>query len=138
MKNIAKTLEDIITKGLNAAPLPYKKGNSIRIGSLAIRHSKDNGYMIFDCSNQKPVVTTFSRVAALAIAKHYSDVKKQDEILRLDDRLQKFYNDSVFYRHTLENTSDKFKKNVTLDRLEVAEAEVQTAQAILEDIIFDS
>lgn len=137
MNNLAKTLEEIILAGLNNTPLPYKKGNSIRIGPIVIRKSKTQGYIIFDCENQKSIATTFSRVAALAIAKHYKNLNKHTTIKSIDNRIQKYYNDSLFYKHTIDKTKDAIKKEITEDRLELANAQIQTAQSLLEDIIFD-
>lgn len=137
MNNLAKTLEEIILTGLNNTPLPYKKGNSIRIGPIVIRQSKQHGYIIFDCKNQTSIATTFSRVAALAIAKHYKNIHKHTTIKSIDNKIEKFYNDSLFYRNTISKTSDVIKKEITEDRLELAQAELQTAQSLLEDIIFD-
>jgi hypothetical protein len=137
MNKLAKTLEEIILAGLNNTPLPYKKGSSIRIGPVVIRKSKTHGYIIFDCENQKSLATTFSRVAALAIAKHYKDSSKHTTIISIDNKIQKFYNDSLFYQNTINKTNDVIKKEITEDRLELANAEIQTAQCILEDIIFN-
>jgi hypothetical protein len=137
MNNLAKTLEEIILAGLNNTPLPYKKGNSIRIGPIVIRQSKKQGYIIFDCENQKSIATTFSRVAALAIAKHYKNIHKHSTIKSIDSKIEKFYNDSLFYRNTISKTNDIIKKEITEDRLDLARAEIQSAQNLLEDIIFD-
>lgn len=138
MNNLAKQLEDIVSAGLNSFPLPYKKGNSIRVGSIAIRHSKTHGYILFDCQEKKQVDVTFSKAAALAYAKNYDNYEKCSKILTLDARLQKHFNDSMFFKNTIQNTKDQAKKCVAEARLDMSEAYLMEAQYLLEDIIFES
>lgn len=138
MKNIAKTLEDIVRVELHNTPLPYKKGNSIRIGSVAIRHSKKHGYIVFDCLKQKQLTVTFSRTAALALAKFSNNDEQHKKIIDLDNRLSKFYNDGVFYQNIITQTQDEIKRCVAEDRLDIAKAQLETTQNTLEDIIFNT
>jgi len=66
--NLTKQLEEIIISGLERMPIPYEKGNSIRVKNIVIRkHS--NGYRIFNCKTNKFIANTFSKTASLAIAK---------------------------------------------------------------------
>ena len=67
-KQLAVELEEIVVHGLAQVAIPYEKGNSIRIKNIVIRKHR-NGYRIFDISTNKHVVTTFTKAAALAIAK---------------------------------------------------------------------
>jgi len=138
MKNLAKTLEDIISHGLNNVPLPYKKGKSIRIGSIAIRHSEKQGYIIFDCSAKKQLDVTFSRAAALAFAKHHDNLAKRSRILDLDAKFQKHFIDSMFFKNTIEKTDNDAKKTVAEARLDISQAHLKAAQHGLECIIFES
>jgi hypothetical protein len=137
MKNIAKTLDDIIRVGLQNTPLPYKKGNSIRIGPIAIRQSPRLGYILFDCAIRKQVTVTHSKLAALAWAKHYKNTRYQKRILELDNQIERLSNDCVFYQNTINNSNDQIKKFVAEDRLGVVKAQLQEKEDILEDIIFD-
>ena len=52
MNPTVKELEQLITDGLRRYPLPMIKGNSIRIGKVAIRFSKNKGYILFDCEEK--------------------------------------------------------------------------------------
>ena len=61
-KQLAKDLEEIVVHGLAQVPIPYEKGNSIRVKNIVIRKHK-NGYRIFDISNNKHIVTTFTTVS---------------------------------------------------------------------------
>lgn len=137
MKNLSNSLENLIVSEIGNNPLPYKKGNSIRVGPIAIRHSKKVGYIIFDCLEKKQVTVTYSRIAALAFAKHYNNRQKHEDILNLDFKIQKYSNDSVFYQNTITNASDNTKKNLAKIRLDLATAELETASHILENIIFE-
>ena len=44
---LAKELDSLITAGLDQLPIPYEKGNSIRLKHIAIRKHK-NGYKLFN------------------------------------------------------------------------------------------
>ena len=47
-------LQSIIENGIKNNPLPIKKGNSIRIGKIAIRQSRA-GYLIFDVEDKMKI-----------------------------------------------------------------------------------
>lgn len=138
MSNIVKQLESIIEYGIRSNPLPYKTGNSIRIGKIAIRHSQKHGYMIYDCECNRSVEVVSSLRGALAIAKSCADPLTIKTIKYLDRKYSKHYNDSVFYRASLNNTTDIFRKSVIQDRLELAEDTMTSIAKSLEDIIFDN
>ncbi len=135
--NLIQELNDLLEKNINAADFPYKKGNSIRIGSYAIRKKKSS-YIIIDCSSNKVIQQCFSKAAALALAKKYAkgtNVNTQD-IVNLDQKLSKNYIDCIFYSHTIKSTKDEFKRNATIDRYEIALHEVETSKQALECHIF--
>jgi hypothetical protein len=138
MSNIYKQLETIIEHGIRSNPLPYKNGNSIRIGKLVVRYSNKHGYIVYDCELNKPIETAHSLRGALAIAKLCNKEKNLNSIKQLDKKYSKYYNDSIFYRASLKNTGDDFKKNVIQDRLEIAEDQMMAVAQSLEDIIFDN
>ena len=66
-KQLAKELEEIVVSGLSQVPIPYEKGNSIRVKNIVIRKHK-NGYRIFDISTNKHIVTTFTKTAEIGRA----------------------------------------------------------------------
>jgi hypothetical protein len=138
MNNIYKQLETIIEYGIRSNPLPYKNGNSIRIGKVVIRHSNKHGYIVYDCELNKPIETAHSLRGALAIAKLCDKQKNLSSIKTLDKKYSKYYNDSIFYRSSLKNANDDFRKNVIQDRLEIAEDQMMAVVKSLEDIIFDN
>ncbi|MAY89847.1 MAG: hypothetical protein CMN00_01495 [Rickettsiales bacterium] len=134
---IIQELSDLINRSIDIADFPYKKGNSIRIGGYAIRKKK-SAYIIIDCSSNKIVQQLFSQTAAIALAKKLAkdDMQNHQEIVRLDQQLQKNYIDCIFYSHTIENTKDELKKATTLDRYDIAKYRVEDATLALESHIF--
>lgn len=138
MNNVYKQLESIIEHGIRNNPLPFKKGNSIRVGKIAIRHSQSNGYVIIDCETNKSLTTALTLRGALALAKSYNKVTELKKIKFLDNKYYKNYNDCIFYKSSIANTSNQIRKAIIQDRLELAEDEMMAVAKSLEDIIFDN
>ena len=136
MKQIADQLQDIIENGIRNNPMPYRKGNSIRIGAIVVRESKAHGYIIFDAEKNKQIATAYSLAASLAMAKLYMANKPIKNIQILDRKLTKHSNDCLFYKHILNTTSDQSRKNILYDRYYVAKDEIESAKHSLENIIF--
>lgn len=136
-KRILKELKDIIESNIDPTMFPQQKGNSIRVGKIIVRKNK-RGYMIYDITiGGSALYETFSKKAALAIAKSYNKgIDNSNKVLELDRRIQKNYNDSVFYKHTIETTKDEFKKDATITRFEIANAETSQALQSLDRYIF--
>ena len=137
MKHIIRELESIINDTLRDMPLPYVKGNSIRVGKVIIRYSKTNGYVIFDCEKQKKIANTYSKAAALAIAKRYNkgyDIKK---ILDLDQSYQKHDLDCFFFEHTMNTSKDNNKKEVATDRYDCSYQQAIKYKSQIENFIFN-
>lgn len=138
MNNIYKQLETIIEHGIKNNPLPFKKGNSIRVGKIAVRQNRNNNYVVVDIENNKSVGTVLTLRGALALAKSYKKYNELAIIKTLDRKYFKNYNDCIFYKATLAITKDDFKKSIVKDRLEIAEDEMLAMAKSLEDIIFDN
>jgi len=133
---LLKELQHLIEDKLDPSMFPYQKGNSIRIGKIVVRDSK-KGFLIYDCQENKQVAITFSKTAALALAKSLSKgINRTQEVLSLDQTIQKNYLDAMFFTNTLKTTKDDFKKDVVLTRLEIAKARTATAKSALDSIIF--
>jgi len=134
---IIQELSDLINRSIDIADFPYKKGNSIRIGGYAIRKKK-SAYIIIDCSTNRIVHQLFSQTAAIALAKKLAKNNPNDhqEIIKLDQLLQKNYIDCIFYSHTIKNTADEIKRATTYDRYDIAKIKVEDATQALESHIF--
>jgi|TARA_R110000851_G_scaffold333450_1_gene513366 hypothetical protein len=135
-KTLLKDLQNLIEENLDPSMFPYQKGNSIRIGKMVVRDSK-NGFLIYDCKDNKQVAITFSKTAALALAKSISNgTDNIDKVLDLDKTIEKNFTDALFFTNTLKITKDDFKKDITLTRLELATARTAEAKSALDLIIF--
>jgi|TARA_B100001057_G_scaffold358205_1_gene360329 hypothetical protein len=138
-KQLAKELEEIVVHGLAQVPIPYQKGNSIRVKNIVIRKHK-NGYRIFDISTNKHVVTTFTKTAALAIAKivaesgNSNDIK---DIIVLDNKVCKHYMDALFAKRTIEVSKDSIRIQASETKFDIATDKAWSSLAQIESYIFD-
>jgi hypothetical protein len=133
---LLKELQHLIEDKLDPSLFPYQKGNSIRIGKIVVRDSK-KGFLIYDCQENKQVAITFSKTAALALAKSLSKgTNNMSTVMDLDKTIQKNYMDALFFTNTIKTTKDEFKKDVILTRLEIAKSRTAYAKAVLDSIIF--
>ena len=136
MNNLAIELQKLIDSGSKKYPMPYKKGNSIRLGNVVIRAKKD-GYILFDCQEKIQICMTVSKHGALAAAKTYLAKKDIHKVLRLDHNYSKHDNDCAFHKNTLQKAKTQFKKDIAQTRLDISEAERGLLVNDLEAIIFN-
>ena len=102
---VLKDLKNFIEENIDPSMFPYCKGNSIRIGSTP-RHNK-KGYHIYDMRSKKHIETTFSKTAAVAIAKNLA--KGQNvvtEVIDPDHVIEKITMMHVFLPRTVRITKD--------------------------------
>ena len=120
-------LKNIVEK-VDYSLIPYKKGNSIRIGKLVIRKSKQ-GYFIFDVTENRRIAIFYSKDGALAFAKNYENRRNCEDIVNIDRRFEKFHVDSLFYKHTIDTATDEIKLTNAENRLDIAIQEVYNAKS---------
>jgi hypothetical protein len=133
---LLKELQHLIEANLDASLFPYQKGNSIRIGKIVVRDSK-KGFLIYDCQENKQIAITFSKTAALALAKSLAKGHNNtNTVMDLDNTIRKNYMDALFFTNTIKTTKDDFKRDVVLTRLEIAKARTANAKSALDRIIF--
>lgn len=133
---VLKDLQKLIEENIDPSMFPYCKGNSIRIGGYTIRHSK-KGHIIYDLKTQSKICCTFSKTAAVAIAKNLAkgrNVKMQAE--DLDKVIEKNFNDAQFFAHTMRITKDPIKRDIVETRLDIARSRTETAKRSLDSLIF--
>lgn len=136
-KRLAKDLEELINGSIDPSMFPYQKGNSIRIGSYIVRSNKRGYYKVYDLTTNRLVTETFCKTSAVALAKSLSLGKRVSrDIIGLDKEIQKWYNDCVFYKHTIRVTKDAIKKEVTLTRYEIAKLKTAEAKRQLDKYIY--
>ena len=138
-KELAKELEEIVVHGLSALPIPYEKGNSIRVKNIVIRKHA-NGYRIFDISTNKHVVTTFTKAAALAIAKTTAEHGPSNsirDIIKLDDTVSKNYMDALFAKRAIQISKDIQRIEASEVKFDIATDRAWSSLAQIESYIFD-
>ena len=130
-------LRELIDYNLDPVLIPYKKGNSFRIGHIVVRKNK-KGYLLFDCVDNKMLDIVFSKVAAIALAKDLAmDRQNTDRIVELDQRIKKNTIDAQFFAHTVSTSRNPMRIDIASVRLDIAEAKVLDAKDLLENYIFD-
>ena len=135
-------LDEIMESGLKKVHIPYVKGKgkSVRIKNTIFRESKkEGGFLLFDVSTHKRVAHTFSKRGAIAYskarAKNNAELAK--EVLRLDQNLGKHYMDSLFRKHTIEQTDDEMRRDAAEMRFELAKDNTWNYICQLDEYIFD-
>lgn len=135
--NLSNKLAKLIDYGTKRNPLPMVKGNSIRIGKVAVRYSKNKGYILFDCEDSKQFYVAGSKIGALAVAKEYSIDKDITLVKEYDKEYAKHDNDCVFYEYTIDNSANQMKRDLAQVRYEVSKSHRDIASQKLEAIIFE-
>ena len=135
-EKLLNDLEEIVNRGLEDSAIPYQRGNSIRIKHVIIRKSP-KGYLIYDAKENKQVVRTYFKTTAVAIAKNLAQGKDiTEQAMEFDGTMLKHYNDAIFYKHAIRNTTDDAKKEIRETRLDVAIQESRRVRSLLDRYIF--
>jgi len=135
-QKLANELKEVIEKGLEDLPVPYVKGNSIRIGANVVRTSK-HGNLVYNLKDNKKIAHTFSKTAAVAIAKTCQrNTQYLSEILELDNEVNKHFNDALFFKHSLRRTKDPMRYDILETRLDISMSRAYEAKYQLEQFIF--
>jgi len=133
---LIEDLEEIVAIGLEDSAVPVVKGNSIRLKNYIIRNSKGM-YRIFDCKTNSAVAFTHYKKSALAIAKTLVEGKPAiDDIIKLDKKFLKHYNDVITYKETIKNTKDKIRKESRKARLSQSLDKAKYYSDQIEDFIY--
>ena len=115
-EQLLNDLEEIVNRGLEDSAIPVARGNSIRIKHVIIRKSP-KGYLIYDAKENKQVVRTYFKTTAVAIAKNLAQgIDITETAMEFDDTMLKHYNDAIFYRNSIRNTSDVNKREMLSDK----------------------
>lgn len=136
-KNLVKELEELLNGAIDPSLFPYKKGNSIRIGSFVVRSNKAGIYKVFDLEDNSMVAEMFCKTSAVALAKSLSKGNTNcNSIYKIDKELQKWYNDCVFYKYTIRTTKDPIKQEVVRTRYDIARHMTDAARRQLDRYIY--
>ena len=135
-ENLLHDLEEIVNKGLEDSAMPYQRGNSIRIKHIVVRKSP-KGYLIYDAKENRQIVRTYFKTTAVAIAKNLAQgVDITATAMEFDDTMLKHYNDAIFYKNSIRNTTDASKREIRETRLDVAIQESRRVRSLLDRYIF--
>lgn len=135
-KTLASDLQELLSKPVDPTLFPYKVGNKINIGSYSVAKSKNGGYTIKSYKTNEIIDETYSKAAAIAIAKTLSKNRNvTHRIKELDDIIMKNNNDCMFYKHTLNKTKDETRWEVTATRYDISLAKLEHAREKLETFI---
>lgn len=124
---------------LDETLFPVQRGNNIQIKNYRIYAFK-NKYVIKTIDTKERVAETFCKASALAIAKNLARNKNFNinQIVYLDKKIEKHFFDSLFYRNSINNTKDSFKRDIIETRLDIAIQETAQAKNNLDRFIFGS
>ena len=92
--------------------------------------------MIYDCQSHEQKTSTWSKSAALALVKGWEESRSNaPEIRRLDKIVEKNELDAMFYRNTVNKSSDKSRILSAQTRLDIANELIYDARVKLADMI---
>lgn len=131
-----KELEDMLNTSYELINIPYAKGNSIRIKNYIVRKSKGK-YIVFDCKENHFVSELTFKISAIAIAKTLSEGKNtKNKIEKLDNNFLKHYNDILFYKNVIKNTSSELVKDTRKSRMNFSLEHITRIKSELEEFVF--
>lgn len=135
-QKLANELKNIVERGLEDLPVPYVKGNSIRIGSNVVRITK-HGNLVYNIKDNKKIAHTFSKTAAIAVAKTCQKNNSYlKQLMLLDNEVAKHVNDALFYKNSLRKTKDDMRLDILETRLDISMNRAYDAKRQLEQFIY--
>lgn len=130
-------LKSIVNRNIHDYLIPEQQGNTIRIGYMVIRYSKNAGYLIFDSHKQTQVSNTYSKYAALAFSKNYMLGNDTRKVMMLDKQIEKNEIDIMFFQNTIDTSQSDTRKSIANDRKVNCELIADAAKQQLEFLLFD-
>lgn len=124
-KKLAKGLENITSNVAKRQGYFFRKNN---FNFYDIHNLVTNQKVVFDIPFQR----TASAVTKLLNSKDHERGVSLDRLQKKCQLFHKHYNDTIFYNHTLETSTDSFKKQIVISRIDLSVAYLKT---IKEDLI---
>ena len=138
LTKLSKKLKSFIDEQAERVCMPIQHGNSVRIKNYVVRENQ-HGFLLYDIKQHKQIATTFTKTAALAMARQMAQNNK--ESLRFigstDDEIHNKYNECVFYKHTIARTEDEIKRETAKIRYEIVWEDLIQLRDTLDQYIFD-
>jgi len=103
--------------------IPYKKGNTVYIHNCRIVRKADHVFLVYKGSEL--IANCFYKKSAFAIVNRIVHDKKYEDVVDHDRLLEKNYNDSIFYMHTITNTKNIARFDVANMRLDISKSKIQ-------------
>lgn len=112
-------------------PYPVKIKNTIYVGFYGVNKQADGLYKVFSIKDKSVLHVTFSKAAAIALAKLYATKFSEahcDKIIKLDDEYSKHYLDRMFYENTYTKSESSDRKLVALTRLDYTSSKIRNLE----------
>lgn len=132
---VRQGLRDLFEKELDPVLFPVQKEDRINIGSFSIAKVA-NGYSVKSYKTNQIVALTYTKTAAVAIAKNLSKKKNIiEKVMELDDVIAKNSIDCMFYKHTMQATKDMHRYESVLYRYDLSKQKTLNAREKLNKFI---
>jgi hypothetical protein len=137
-ENLANNLKQLFDKEVsnNSGLFPVQSGTRINIGSYSIKPLKTGGWSVMSYKTGNIVADTYTKVAALAIAKNLSKNRNVcKKVIELDKIVAKHHIDCQFYQYTMKVTSNPVRYESTVNRYDISKAIEQAAREKIKTFI---
>jgi hypothetical protein len=135
-QTLVNQLEEIVNRGLSDALIPIVTKNTVRIKQFLVRKTK-TGYLVINLKEGEQLAHTKFKCTAIAIAKTLAAGKDHlEEILELETKMEKHYNDALFYQNIINKTNDEFIRESRETRLDIAIAQSERVREKIDHFIF--
>lgn len=139
LQKLSENLKTFIDAQAERICMPIQHGNSVRIKHFVVRKNNHGLHLLYDIKQHKQVATTFTKTAALAMARQMAQNKP--EYVRFigdtDNEIHHKYNECVFYKHTIARTDDEIKRESAKIRYDIAWEDLLKLRDSLDNYIFD-
>jgi len=136
LKKLSNELKSFIDEQAEKLCVPIQQGNSVRIKNYVVRQNH-YGFLVYDIQRHKQIATTFTKTAALAMAKQLCNNGKVQSIRDTDNLIAHKYNECVFYKHTIARTDDEIRRESAKIRYDIAWEDLIKLRDTLDQYIFD-
>jgi hypothetical protein len=149
MKLTSTQTDNMNTEKLEAQiyDMAVRSGMFVPVDSRTFRYKKymilrgpDDRWNVFLMPTKQLIASTFLKVTAFGIVKMH-EKKMSHRIQELEDqdlKFQKNYNDSVFYKNTINVSKDSVRRDNALWRYELVNEKVKSAKSQIDRIFYSS
>ena len=149
MKLTSTQTDNMNTEKLEAQiyDMAVRSGMFVPVDSRSFRYKKymilrgpDDRWNVFLMPTKQLIASTFLKVTAFAMVKmHEKRVShRMQELEDHDSQFQKNYNDSVFYKNTMNVSKDSVRRDNALWRYELVNEKVKSAKSQIDRIFYSS